>query len=526
MWGDMLRLYNTMTRSVDEFRPIQDRKVGLYTCGPTVYNYAHIGNLRTYVFEDILKRTLKVCGYDVRHVMNITDVGHLTSDADTGDDKMEAGATREGKSALDIAKLYEDAFKEDLKQLNIIPPDVWCKATENIPEQIELVRTLELKGYTYVIEGDGVYFDTSRLPDYGKLVRLDVEGLRAGARVEMVAGKKNPTDFALWKFSPKDIGKKRQMEWDSPWGVGFPGWHLECSVMAVKYLGERLDIHCGGVDHQAVHHTNEIAQTEAAYGHPWVNWWMHGEWLVLPKEGGEAAKMSKSAGEFLTLDFLTQKGYDPLAFRYFCLNAHYRQQVTFTWEALDAAQNAFSRLKVRTVDLRDEKTKSKGKILEDYYRPFVAAVEDDLNMPQALAAMWKFLDARSVKKEDVYATLKAMDQVLGFEVDSLQVNKRDYSCARLAEPAVSQTVKYVDQCAANLAVLQHQARSAIEDDQRYNELEAKIDEQVLELLKIRYGARQKKEFELADYVRGKLASLGYEIRDNPDGGVTFFSAGV
>ena len=351
----MLKLYNTMTRRVDEFQAIDDKEVGLYTCGLTVYNYAHIGNLRTYLFEDILKRVLAVSGFAVRHVMNITDVGHLTSDADAGEDKMEKGAAREGRTAWEIAEFFQAAFVKDLARLHILPPDLWCKATDHIPEQIDLVRTLEAKGFTYVIEGDGVYFDTSKLPDYGKLGRLDFEGMRAGARIEVVAGKRNPTDFALWKVSPK--GTKRQMEWESPWGVGFPGWHIECSAMAIKYLGEHLDIHCGGVDHVPVHHTNEIAQAEVALGHEWVRWWMHGEWLVLPKknEKGEeiVEKMAKS-GEFLKLDLLIEKGYAPLAYRYFCLGAHYRQQLAFSWEGLDSAAAGFERLRERVIAIRTQ----------------------------------------------------------------------------------------------------------------------------------------------------------------------------
>ncbi len=463
----MLRLYNTMTRRVDEFRPIEPGRVGLYTCGLTVYNYAHIGNLRTYIFEDTLKRALMLAGYRVRHVMNITDVGHLTSDADVGEDKMEVGAAREGKSAWEIAEFFQQAFVRDLHWLNILEPDVWCKATDHIPEQIELVRRLEQKGYTYLIEGDGVYFDTSRLSDYGKLVRLDSDGLRVGARVEMVAGKKNPTDFALWKFSPPS--SKRQMEWPSPWGVGFPGWHVECSAMAVKYLGERLDIHCGGVDHQAVHHTNEIAQTEAAYGHEWVNWWMHGEWLVLPKEGGEAAKMSKSAENFLTLNLLIKKGYEPLAFRYFCLNAHYRQQLTFTWEALDAAANAYARLKRTVLDLRPHH-RDKDRAIERHLAALRAAAEDDLNMPQALATMWTAVKDGRATGGDIYATLLEMDRVLGLGV------------ADMAEEELTIS-----------------------------------PEEIQRLIDSRASARKKRDFAQADAIRRQLAEQGIVLEDSPEG---------
>jgi cysteinyl-tRNA synthetase len=524
----MLRLYNTMTRSVDEFRPIEKGKADLYTCGLTVYNYAHIGNLRTYIFEDILKRTLQLCGYEVRHVMNITDVGHLTSDADVGEDKMEAGAAREGKTAWEIAEFYQRAFVKDLHRLNILEPDIWCKATDHIAEQIELVRTLEQKGYTYVIEGDGVYFDTSKLPDYGKLVRLDVEGLRAGARVEMVAGKKNPTDFALWKFSPKDTGtgKKRQMEWPSPWGVGFPGWHVECSAMAVKYLGERLDIHCGGVDHQAVHHTNEIAQTEAAYGHKWVNWWMHGEWLVLPKEGGEAAKMSKSSGEFLTLDFLIQKGYDPLAFRYFCLNAHYRQQLTFTWESLDAAANALGRLKRMLLELRPA-YKGNEQPIEKYTSEFRQAVEDDLNMPRTLATMWNLLKDVSAEKGDIYATLLAMDRVLGLNIAELGLvtiqvrssGRSSASASATVTPAKETIQKPINDAKETIQKLIDEwtaARNA-KDFARADASREQLEKMIQPFIDERLAARQAKNFARADEIRKQLSDMGITLEDSADG---------
>jgi cysteinyl-tRNA synthetase len=464
----MLRLYNTMTRRVDDFRPLRDNSVALYTCGPTVYNYAHIGNLRTYVFEDILKRTLTAEGYQVRHVMNVTDVGHLTSDADTGEDKMEKGAAREGRSVWEIADFYWQAFRADMKRLNLIEPDVWCKATDHIAEQIAMVRMLEHNGCTYIIEGDGVYFDTSRLRDYGKLARLDVAGLEAGHRVEMVAGKRNPTDFALWKFSPKD--KQRLMEWPSPWGVGFPGWHIECSAMAMKYLGERLDIHCGGVDHIAVHHTNEIAQAECALGHEWVNWWMHGEFLTMPREGGGDDKMSKSSGEFLRLDVLVEKGYEPLAYRYFCLGAHYRQQLAFTWAAMDAAASAYGRLKRLVLDeLRPAFDGSQPPVGE-HVASFRQAVEDDLNMPQALAAMWMMLKDQQHAKGELYATLLEMDGVLGLGV----------------------------------ADMREQALAIAEAD-----IQRLIDE--------RNAARKGRNFARADEIRKELAAKSVVLEDGPKG---------
>ena len=462
----MLRLYNTLTRSVDEFRPLAEGKVGLYTCGPTVYNYAHIGNLRTYVFEDVLRRGLQWCGYEVKHVMNVTDVGHLVSDADEGEDKMVLGARREGKTVWQIAEFYWDAFRRDLQRLNIIEPDVWCRATEHIDEQIDLVRKLEEKGFTYVID-DGVYFDTSKLSDYGKLARLDVEGLQAGARIEMAAGKKNPTDFALWKFSPTD--RQRLMEWDSPWGVGFPGWHIECAAMAIRYLGERLDIHCGGIDHVAVHHTNEIAQAESALGHPWVNWWMHGEFLTFPKGDDEdAARMSKSSGEFLTLDVLVDRGHDPLAYRYFLLNAHYRQQLAFTWGGLEAAGIALARLRRAVLDLRPH-YRGDERPIDNRMDEFRQAVEDDLNMPRALAAMWGTLKQTDADEGSTYGTLLAMDEVLGF----------------------------------GFAEMEEEALTISED-----EVQQLIDE--------RAAAREQKDYARADEIREKLKQMGIVLEDTPE----------
>jgi len=430
----MLKFYNTATRSVDEFTTVEPGKVRMYTCGPTVYNFAHIGNLRTYVFEDVLKRVLRLCGYDVNHVMNVTDVGHLVGDADEGEDKMVAGAAREGKTVWQIAQFYWDAFRNDLARLNIVEPDTWCRATDHIAEQIDLVRGLEEKGFTYEITGDGIYFDTSKLPDYGKLARLDLAGLQAGARVEMNANKRNATDFALWKFSPTD--KQRLMEWDSPWGKGFPGWHVECSAMAIRHLGERLDIHCGGIDHVPVHHTNEIAQSECYLGHDWCNWWVHGEFLVLPKPksnaDGEGAandsedaftKMAKS-GEFLKLDLLAERGYDVLAYRYMCLTAHYRQQLVFTWEALDGAANAMKNLTRQVLEIKaraaDEGDGQDCEPIESHVKTFRDAVENDLNTPQALAAMWGVLKDTDAPPADVYATLLEMDKILGLGMADMQ----------------------------------------------------------------------------------------------------------
>ncbi len=463
-----ITLYNTMTRSKDPLEPRQAPEVSLYTCGPTVYNYAHIGNMRTYVFEDILKRALLYCGYEVNHVMNVTDVGHLVSDADDGEDKMALGAQREGKTVWEIAQFYWDAFRNDIQRLNIIEPTVWCRATDHIQDQIDQVRVLEEKGFTYTIE-DGVYFDTSKLTDYGKLARLDISGLRAGARIEVTEGKRNYTDFALWKLSPKD--STRLMEWESPWGMGFPGWHLECSTMAMRYLGEHLDIHCGGIDHIAVHHTNEIAQAESALGHEWTKCWMHGEFLTMAKSDDSAGgKMSKSSGEFLTLDVLVDKyGYDPVAYRYFLLGAHYRQQLAFSWEGLDAAASALARLKRIVLDTRPQYAGTEEPIAE-CMDEFQTAVTDDLNMPRALAAMWKATKTTSATPGEIYATLLQMDRILGLGV----------------------------------------AEMAPEDT---GASDADIDALVQE----RTTARANKDYARGDEIRDQLAEMNVEIMDSSDG---------
>jgi cysteinyl-tRNA synthetase len=405
-----LRLFNTLGRKTGDFQPLEAGKVGLYTCGPTVYNYAHIGNLRTYLFEDLLRRVLSLAGYKVKHVMNITDVGHLTSDEDTGEDKMETGALREGKSVWDIAAFYTQAFQNDLKLLRIMPPSVWCKATDHIPEQIAMVQTLMDKGYGYQID-DGIYYDTAKFPRYGELARKDVEGQIAGARVELATGKRNPTDFALWKFSPKD--QTRQMEWDSPWGKGFPGWHIECSAMATKYLGNQFDIHCGGIDHIPVHHSNEIAQTEAATGKsPWVRFWIHGGWLEMGK-----VKMSKSSGEFFTLSRLIEKGFSPLDYRYFCQNAHYRSPLNFSLDALTQAQTGRLNLMEKLENLAGVKgiPVAQAKQLP-VWQKFWECLEDDLNAPRALAVLWEAARDKSLTLEEKCGLMKLMDHCLGLDL--------------------------------------------------------------------------------------------------------------
>ncbi|MBI4055803.1 MAG: cysteine--tRNA ligase, partial [Elusimicrobia bacterium] len=332
-------LYNTLTHRKEALAPLRPAHIGLYTCGPTVYNYAHIGNFRTFVFEDFLRRALEFFGFSVTHVMNITDVGHLVSDADEGEDKVELEASRQSKSAREIAQFYTRAFFEDAEALALCRPHQVPRATDHIPEMLALIRRMEQGGYTYRTE-DGVYFDTSRFPRYGALHPTSLSGQRPGARVEPDPKKKNPQDFALWKFSPKS--PKRQMEWDSPWGRGFPGWHIECSAMSMKYLGESFDIHCGGADHTPIHHTNEIAQSEAATGRsPFVRFWLHGEFLVF----GPKMKMAKSAGEFITVRTLREKDLDPLSLRYLYATAHYRTPLEFSWDSLEAAQKALQTLR-------------------------------------------------------------------------------------------------------------------------------------------------------------------------------------
>ncbi|MDH4224873.1 MAG: cysteine--tRNA ligase [Deltaproteobacteria bacterium] len=382
-----LKLFNTLSGSKEIFQPLVPGQVSIYTCGPTVYSDAHIGNLRSYVFPDVLKKTLRRLGYRVNHVINITDVGHLASDADEGEDKMERAARDKGATAWELAALYTERFKEDIRRLHVDPPDNMPKATDHIPEQIALIQTLEQKNFVYRTQ-DGIYFDTARLPDYGKLARLDTQGLREGSRVAR-GEKMNKTDFALWKFSPP--GVRRQMEWDSPWGRGFPGWHIECSAMAMKYLGDLFDIHTGGKDHIPVHHTNEIAQSEAAVGHPFVRYWLHGEFLVVDstRDGGE--RMGKSEGNFLRLQEVIDRGFDPLSYRYLVLNSHYRKFLHFSWDSLKAAETALMGLRrlVREVpwpgnNLNDPTNSA-------FRDELLADLCDDLNTPKALATLWTTL---------------------------------------------------------------------------------------------------------------------------------------
>ncbi len=461
---EKLFLYNTLSRQKEEFVPVEEGKAGMYCCGPTVYNFAHIGNLRAYFFEDILKRVLLYNGYKVKHVMNITDVGHLVSDDDEGEDKMEKGASREGKTVWEIAEFYTQAFKNDIAMLNIIPPTIYCKATDFIKEQIDMVKCLDEKGYTYSTT-DGVYFDTQKFPEYGKLALLDIEGLEEGKRIAFSDEKKHKTDFALWKFSPKD--QKRQMEWESPWGTGFPGWHIECSAMSIKFLGRHFDIHCGGVDHIPIHHTNEIAQAEACTGEKFVNYWLHGEFLI-----EEKGKMSKSAGEFLRLKTLVEKGYSPLDYRYFLLMTHYRKKIKFSFENLDAARNGFQNLKNKIKEIKGGLKEPKEGLSEEaakYKVKFIESINDDLNIGEGLAILWDALKSE-LDANDKINLANEFDSILGLDLAKIEAEKTGNIPAEIFE----------------LAIKRKEAKAA-------------------------------KDFKLADELRQQIKEKGYELLDKKGG---------
>ena len=407
-----IRLFNTMTRKTEEFKPLVPGKMGFYSCGPTVYHYAHIGNMRSMIHNDILKRMFIENGYTVHHVMNITDVGHLTGDdSDSGDDKMERGAARDHKSVWDIAQFYTDEFLRDFDDLNNIRPTDMPRATDYIAEQIDLVKKLQDLGYTYEISGDGIYYDTSKFPAYGALTGGSVAGNRAGARVEYNDAKRNPTDFALWKFSPKD--KKRQMEWDSPWGIGFPGCHAECSAMSMKLLGNHFDIHTGGEDLSRIHHTNEIAQSEPITGAPWVNYWVHFSFLV--NKSGD--KMSKSGGEFLGLDAVRKRGYDPLVYRYLILLGHYQTQLAFSWDAMDAAANGYKNLVRRVAELLldTEPGALDNAKFDEWHNRILSPVSDNMKTAEALVQIQELLRTNDVNASTKIALFEFVDRLLGLD---------------------------------------------------------------------------------------------------------------
>ncbi len=490
-----LALYNTMGRELEEFKPITAGKAGFYGCGPTVYNYAHIGNLRAYVFQDTLKRALLFLGYEVKHVMNVTDIGHLAGDVDTGEDKMVRTAQERGTSVLEIAQFYTDAFFKDTERLNIVRPTVTCKATDHVQEMIDLIKRIEANGHTYMAGGN-LYYDVTSLPDYGKLARINLDDLKAGARIDVDENKRSPYDFVLWFTKSKF--ENQALTWDSPWGRGYPGWHIECSAMSVKYLGEQFDIHTGGIDHIQIHHTNEIAQTEGATGKKWVNYWLHNEFLVMDK-----GKMSKSSGNFLTLQYVIDQGYDPLDYRFFLLGGHYRSQLTFSWESMESARNARKSLVKQiakiALDVKKENPDLYRKILaldakagnpfdaavsglgesaaRDYLARFKTAIEQDLNTPRGLSEMQGLVRDQSLEGADILGSLVAMDGVLGLGL-----------------------------AIAADRLLEEESAAAAETDPRLDALVAE-----------RAQAKKAKNFARADEIRNLLKAEGILLEDGPEG---------
>ena len=455
-----MKLYNTLTRKVEEFIPWEEGIVKMYTCGPTVYSFAHIGNLRTYIMEDILEKTLRFLGYDVTRVMNITDVGHLTSDADTGDDKMVSSAKKEHKTVLDIAHFYTDAFFKDTDKLNIKKPDIVSPATDNIDEYIKIISKLLETGYAYKAGGN-IYFDTSKLDDYYKLTNHVGEELISGVRdtVEEDENKKNKTDFVLWFTKSKF--EDQELKWDSPFGKGYPGWHIECSGISLKYLGEHLDIHCGGVDNIFPHHTNEIAQSESYIGHEWCKYWVHGEHL-----NDATGKMSKSKGHVLTVSFLESEGFNPLSYRFMVLLSHYRKQLTFSLESLSGAENAYKKLKSRIANLKNEGNIDEN-VLETYVTKFKECLEDDMNTANAITLLYDVLKL-DINDSTKLAIIEEIDKVL-----SLDLLKKE---------------------------------------------EVKIDEEYIkEMIEKRKEAKLNKDYGLADSIREELERDGIILKDTREG---------
>ncbi len=461
-----MKLFNTLTRNVEEFKPNVEGKVNMYTCGPTVYHFAHIGNLRSYIMEDVLEKTLRYAGYDVKRVMNITDVGHLSSDADTGEDKMLKGAKRENKTVMDIAKFYTDAFFADCAKLNIKTPDVVEPATNCIDSFIEMIEKLLEKGYAYQA-GENIYFDTSKLQNYYVFGNQNEEELMVGVRDDVTedTNKKNKNDFVLWFTKSKF--EDQALKWDSPWGVGYPGWHIECSCISMKHLGEYMDIHCGGIDNMFPHHTNEIAQSEAYLGHKWCNYWFHVHHL-----NDQTGKMSKSKGEFLTVSLIESKGYNPLAYRLFCLQSHYRKPLVFSYDALDQATGTYNKLKNRIAALSKESVADESAVAE-YKTKFVEAVGNDVNTSMGITLLYDVLKAE-LSDATKRAIIGSYDEVL-----SLDLLKEEVA----AEPAV----------------------------------DAELEAYVLEKIEERKAAKKEKNFELADAIRAELLEKGVEIKDTREG---------
>lgn len=466
-----MQIYNTLTHKIEEFVPNEPGKVSMYTCGPTVYHYAHIGNLRSYIMEDVLEKYLRYIGYDVKRVMNITDVGHLTSDGDTGDDKMLKGAKREHKTVMEIAKFYTDAFFKDCKKLNIKTPDVVEPATGCIDDFIKVISSLMEKGYAYEAGGN-IYFDTSKLDEYYVFHNFNEEDLAVGVRegVEEDTNKRNKADFVLWFTKSKF--DDQELKWDSPWGVGYPGWHIECSCISMKHLGERLDIHCGGIDNAFPHHTNEIAQSEAYLGHKWCNYWFH--ILHLNTNSG---KMSKSKGEFLTVSLLEQKGYDPLVYRFFCLQSHYRKSLVFSYENLDNAKTAYDKLTARAAQLISEKKDNESVDNEGFEKlkaAFTAALDDDLNTSNAITALYDVFKA-DLNAATKLALIEDFDRVLSLGI---------------------------------IAAAQKLAAENSGED---------VPEEILALVEERKAARKAKDFAKADELRDRISELGYIVEETRQG---------
>lgn len=451
-----MKFYNSLTRMKEELIPIEGNKVKMYTCGPTVYSTAHIGNMKAYIFMDEIYRTLAYLGYDVHGVMNITDVGHLTSDADEGDDKMLVASKRENKSPWEIAEYYTKIFMEDIKKLNITMPKEVVPATTVIPEIIDFVKGLVEKGYAYETS-KGIYYDISKFKEYGKLGGAKLEDKLMGARIEIDEEKRNPADFALWIKAPKE----HIMQWESPWGMGYPGWHIECSAIGKKYLGNRFDIHTGGIDHRPVHHENEIAQNDALNGHKTVNFWLHNEFLQI-----NGAKMSKSLGNLYTLADIEKQGFSPMVFRYFLYNTHYGKIVNFTKEALEGAKNSLKQLTNLVNAHKKGENAVEKEILEKYKQDFVNAISDDLNMPQALGITWQML-RNTPKSKDTYEMFEDFNKVLGFVLEE--------------------------------------------------EKEIDIPEEITALAEQRWQAKQNRDFAMADKLRAEIDSKGFTILDSKDG---------
>ena len=459
-----MKLYNTLTRKVEEFIPYEDKKVKIYTCGPTVYHYAHIGNIRNYIGHDILDKTLRYLGYDVTRAMNITDVGHLTSDSDSGEDKMLVASKRENKSAYDIAKYYTEAFFKDFELVNCKRPEIVSPATDNIDKYIEIITKLIKDGYAYQ-SGGNVYFDISKLKDYYVLTNHKEDEMVVGARigVEEDSNKRNQADFALWFTTSKF--ENQEMVWDSPWGVGYPGWHIECTGISIKYLGEHLDIHGGGVDNIFPHHTNEIAQSEAFLGHKWCNYWFHNEHLM-----DDSGKMSKSNGAILTVSLLKEKGYDPLAFRFMCLNSHYRKQLIFNYDALDQAQNTLNKLRNRIINLSDKGKVEKNKY-NVYNEKFINALSDDLSTSNAITVIYDLLKDNDISDKTKKELINSFDEVLSLDL----FNKIDMNIDE-------ELLKYIND---------------------------KIEERMI--------AKKNKDYSLADSIREELLSKNIKLIDTREG---------